>query len=155
MVLVLIIHLCQGIHARSFHTLEPGQAYAEWNSGFTVLFQTTAFRRRAAWHGPSNSTNHVICYSLYSLFFSKTFLFPGSSPFITLNPSQINSLNYFFFPIVPSFATSNIKFNISDTPKWVTLAVHSITGTITLVLLTLGGCTSWGASAPPPRVCEA
>lgn len=79
-------------------SLEPSQAYAEWNSGFTVLFQTAVFRRRAALHGPLNSTDHMICYSLYFLFL--LFLFPGSSPFATLNPSQINYFNYFFFPLV-------------------------------------------------------
>jgi len=59
MVFVLIIHPCQGSHARSLHTLEPGQEYAEWNSGFTVLLQTPVFRCRAAWHEPSNRTDHM------------------------------------------------------------------------------------------------
>lgn len=121
-------------------SLEPSQAYAEWNSGFTVLFQTAVFRRRAALHGPLNSTDHMICYSLYFLFL--LFLFPGSSPFATLNPSQINYFNYFFFSIGIGFAISIPRFDISDTAKWVTLAVHSITDMVTLVLLALGDCTS-------------
>lgn len=79
----------------------------------------------------------MICYSLYSLF--PPFLFPGSSPFTTLNPSQILLIT--FFSIGPSFATSVPKFDNSDTAKWVTLAVHSITDTVTLVLLALGDCS--------------
>lgn len=77
---------------------------------------------------------------LLLIFFILSLSFPFitlSYPFTTLNHSQISYLNY-IFPIGPSFNTPVFKFDISDTAKWMTLALHSITGMVSLVLLDLG-----------------